>query len=100
MWWLLARASGWDGGNTAMLNEKLVPDIKIISAQDKIIIRVGNFSDYFDQYYLYSLNGTLLFQGKVIDNSFDINLSMLSPEIYIICLGGVDHSLSFKLVIP
>jgi hypothetical protein len=100
MWWLLARASGWDGGNTMITEKKKIPEFYITQSDDRLIIHSIGQSLTVNHYFLYSIQGRIIHQERILNNSINFNISSLSEGIYIFRLTGPLQDVSFKLVVP
>jgi hypothetical protein len=100
MWWLLARACGWNSEITAISKTAKTHDFNLVQSTDKLIIKLNNKSINVSQYLLYNIEGILLYQKEIVGDSFDIDISLLTPGIYFIQLLGIRQNTSVKILIP
>jgi hypothetical protein len=100
MWWMLARIAGWNGGNTAISVKKKPSEFYIFHLPDNIIIKSNNQSVDVNLCSVYSIQGKLLLQEKIINNPIDLDISSLNSGIYIIILTGIQNVIPLKVLIP
>lgn len=103
MWWLLARASGWDGGEASSLEDRGEDmngsELYIYSEAGRIWI--GNADNYVQgQIGLYDLQGRLISQKPVRENRCFFSTASLEAGTYIVVLSKDGEFRSEKVILP
>jgi len=101
-WWLLARASGWDGNTTSSSeNEGLVPSKQdIFVYADANSIRVNNIQDFVEGHIrLYDLNGKQVRAQVVHEDQCSFSTSSLPSGMYLVVISKDHEYHSEKVVV-
>jgi hypothetical protein len=102
MWWLLARASGWDGGEASSARERdensSSSDILIYS--DANYIWISNLDEYLHgQIGLYDMQGRLIEKKGIHENRCNFDTSSLLAGAYIVVLSKDSEIRSERVVL-